>query len=96
MVEPDYFHDFEPFFIEMAKELTRHHPVYGDSWKSWDFVYYGKGKDEYAVPMEEHLDNLLEKAFEEYQTEPEPTQLVDIANICAMRYLRGLQGSANE
>lgn len=82
---------FRPFFDLMIEEMQRHDPEFGDSWLNQDKVAYDVVDDEVMyVSMEEHLDNLLLKATDEYDRTKESSQLEDIANICAMRRLRGI------
>lgn len=88
------FKDFKPFFDAMIKEMQRHDPKYGDSWKERGF-YVSRGRSvadpDRWVDMDNHLKEQLKNAVGEYfegEFPEDPPQLIDIANICAMMWLR--------
>lgn len=78
--------DFEPFFKLMIEEMQRHDKEKGDSWKN---------DQAGTITMNEYLDKLLFLTVAEYHDTHRPDQLEDIANICAMRRLRGLMQNDN-
>ena len=72
------FEDMKPFFDLMLKEMQRHDSEQGDSWKS------------NSDKMDRRLDRLIRWAVDTYFYRHDPSQLEDIANLCAMRRLRSL------
>lgn len=78
---------FPTFFKLMLNEMDRHHPRNGDDWLDSNFV---KTADRDSCAMEEWLDILIKRAAEDYEKTKDPAQLEDIANLCAMRRLRGI------
>ena len=80
------YEDFEPFFLAMIAKMKQHDHNKGDSWKKTE-RYVGH--------------NLRNKLWEEFRECIEynatdqissPDEFVDLANICAMIYLRLSRG----
>ena len=70
------YEDFEPFFKAMIEKMKSHDHNKGDSWKK---------REKYMAY------NLREKFWEEFKEcieFNEPEEFVDLANICAMIWLR--------
>lgn len=66
--------DFAPFFSKMINEMVKHYPEKGDSWK---------------IMSELGLGILLKKSILEFDNKMISIEhLVDVANFCAMVYLR--------
>lgn len=64
------YQPFERFFTEMIKEMRRHEPKKGFGWYDYkDFDWW---------------DSALFKALNDYIMSKDSTQLIDIANFCAM------------
>jgi hypothetical protein len=87
--------DFEPFFKAMVKEMKRHEPKKGDSWKDEDFIadYYCRyGDSEPCAPIRQNMDEwlyyLFRKTTTAYKRSKKIDELVDIANISAMIWIR--------
>lgn len=79
------FEDFKPFFEAMIAEMQRHDPEKGDSWKGeWKSL---DGED----MINYELNQKLGRCFLKYWRRPEENldELIDIANLCGMRWLRG-------
>lgn len=85
------FETFKPFFDAMIKEMQRHDSKKGDSWKREWVSLDG------ADLMNEHLDDSLGRCFLRFLRNPfRVDELLDIANLCAMRWLRTCKEKAIE
>jgi len=75
-LETQMYQDFEPIFQDMAKEMAKHHPENGDSWKTCepDWLAYLARKSMREFIADEALEN--------------PSHVVDILNFCAMFWSR--------
>ena len=86
------YEDLEPFFKAMIAEMQRHDHEFGDSWKrEWTNL---SGED----MVNWHLDQKIGRCFLNYWRNPDEKmgELIDIANLCAMRYLRNSTRSKTE
>jgi len=86
-------HPLDLFLLEMRKEYDRHEDEKGDSWlnDSAEIPYYRVYSPQptmIEIPMDVHLEELLTEEFKEYFDSKDPEELIDIANFCAMLYLR--------
>jgi len=79
------FEEFKPFFDAMIEEMQFHYDCKGDSWKDGGFY----DDAERYVDMDDWLRKCLRKEVMEYHKSRNPCELIDIANFCAMMYLRG-------
>ena len=96
------FNDFIPFLEAMEEEYLRHYPEKGESWKTEKFwVPTGRSAfDDDHMGHWETTDSLLKrkirdvgyKFFKSY----EPDELVDLANLCAMLWIRLSTQTVNE
>jgi len=83
------FKDFKPFFDAMIAEMKRHDPEEGDSWRDDKLeIMINSPDNTISIPMDECLKMRLEHAFESYTATGSLDELVDIANLCAMLWLR--------
>lgn len=78
------FDDFKPFFDAMVAEMKRHDHEFDDSWKNP------------ALWVSNNLDNKINRCFHHYWRNESLDELIDIANLCAMRWIRGCKESAKE
>ena len=69
-------HDLLPFFEAMIKEVARHVPEKGDSWKKMDLYY-----------LELILSKQVSSWYDENKTD-DREGLIDLANLCAMVHIR--------
>ena len=76
--------DLKPFFEAMQAEYMRHYPQKGDSWKN-DVAYFG---NDLKLSMKIWLDSILQSVFQRYRESLNPDELVDLANIAAMIWIR--------
>jgi len=72
---------FIPFFEAMEAEYERHHPEKGDSWKTCDRAY---------------LENEVVRLSQVFVRTHDPSELIDIANMCAMAWTRSCKESAKD
>ena len=86
--------EFTPFIEAMKDEYLRHYPKKGDSWKNDKFwVSTGRSAfDDDHMGHWETTDSLLKDkirdvGYKYFQSE-NPDELVDLANLCAMLWLR--------
>lgn len=77
---PCYPPEFSQFFEAMSNEMLRHKEEKGDSWKEPGFMGQRVTTG--------WLEYLLRRCVENYEERTEPDELVDIANICAMLWLK--------
>ena len=82
------FADFRPFFNAMIKKMRANDKKKGDSWK--DELWYDPTK--WAPNNIKHINNelraSLKKETREYFESLNADELPDIANFCAMLYMR--------
>ena len=76
------FCEFMPFIEAMREEYLRHYPEKGDSWKTCDIQYLWKVLDR-ATQRQDYRVNSID-------------HLIDIANICAMLWLRTSEKTGEE
>jgi len=86
MMKPDYldvaYQDLEQFQAAMQKEYARHYPEKRETWKT--------------MPIGE-LETLLWWAWDQFSfDENTESQLVDIANLCAMLWTRKTSGKRTQ
>lgn len=96
-LEAKYDHEFETFNQAMIAEMQRHSAEFGDSWKNKTFmVDVERSAGERAFRKRDMLkDSLIPQLRNKFQTildEPNiinenPSDLVDIANFCAMIWI---------
>ncbi len=88
------FEDFKPFFEAMIAKMKTHDEDRGDSWKEdgfWrdiNYRYMSEGPQMRYFKMDPWLLGLLQDELKEYETKLDPKDLLDIANFCAMLYMR--------
>ncbi len=88
------FEDFKPFFEAMIAKMKTHDHDRGDSWKEDGFYqdintrYMSEGPSMRWVHMDPWLQGLLKDEQREYERSYDPKELLDIANFCAMLYMR--------
>jgi len=79
---------FPDFFDAMISEMNRHMVSQGDSWWNDERVHIGDKN----YPMGAVLDSKINIAAEDYLKYKKIDQLIDIANLCAMRWLLDKKG----
>jgi len=79
---------FPEFFEAMLLEMNRHMISQGDSWWKQDSVQIGDKE----FPMKQILDFKINVAAEDYEKFKNIDQLIDVANLCAMRWLLEKKG----
>ena len=78
------YEDFEPFFNAMIEKMQEHDHNKGDSWKkSEKYMAYNL-----RTKFWEEFTECIE--FNEIENTRKPDEFVDLANICAMIYLRAV------
>lgn len=87
------FDDLKPFINEMKKEYLRHYPEKKDGWKQdwYQTYYYRYSSMPPAVtkhPQDDYLIGLLDKIYEKWKESSNIDELVDMANVQAMIWLR--------
>jgi len=94
------FEDFKPFFDAMISKMQTQDRNRGDSWRQdgfWkdvNYRYSSMGVQNRWFEMDPWLLTLLKEELGEYERSKEPEELLDIANFCAMIYIRSLESSA--
>jgi len=84
--------DLNPFLEAMQTEYMRHYPRKGDSWKN-ETAYFDCGL---TVPMKNWLGGLLQSILQRYRESLNPDELVDLANIAAMIWIRTCKETVKE
>jgi hypothetical protein len=94
----NYDIEFKRFFEAMAKEMERHYEEQGNSWKH-DYTratFYPTHADynegvgiSRDIPVGEILKRKLFSCVAKYKASQDTDELIDIANFCAMLWLRG-------
>lgn len=93
------FEDFKPFFEAMITKMKTHDHDRGDSWREegfWkdvNYRYSSMGRQSRYFEMDPWLLTLLKEELVEYEASKDPKELLDIANFCAMLYIRSSGGS---
>lgn len=87
------FDDLMPFVKAMEEEYLRHYPEKGDSWKrDWYPTYYHRySSGPPAVrdnPQDDNLINLLDQIYLKWKDSGDISELVDMANVQAMIWIR--------
>ena len=82
--------EFTPFLEAMKAEYLRHYPEKGDSWKEDRNYRDPRSSDTYPVyfNQDQYLRDLLFTCLKKYSRKKDPSELVDIANLCGMLWLR--------
>jgi len=77
--------DLKPFMDAMQAEYMRHYPKKGDSWREAGFSPSGEIYD--WIDTEDYLWDRIQYLVNNYDP-ANLDELVDIANLCAMLWLR--------
>jgi len=82
--------EFTPFLEAMKAEYLRHYPEKGDSWKEDKHYRDPRSSDAYPqyLNQDQYLRGLLSNCFRKYRKSHDPSELLDIANLCGMLWLR--------
>jgi hypothetical protein len=83
--------EFTPFLEAMKAEYLRHYPEKGDSWKEERKYRHFGSSDAYPTyyGTDGYLRRLLSNCFRNYaKASSDPSELVDIALLCGMLWLR--------
>ena len=89
------FEDLMPFVKAMEAEYLRHYPEKGESWKQDGRFRVPGSSDAFPqfVGQSGYLRNVLFNCVKNYGRTRDPSELVDIANLCAMLWMRISNGS---
>jgi len=94
------FEDFKPFFDAMIEKMQEKDAEKGDSWKDDYWLEYPPHGGRELPPIRHNVSSLLRKGLKketkEYFATYDDTELVDIANFCAMLYMRICSDSTKE
>lgn len=84
------FDEFMPFVEAMEAEYLRHYPEKGDSWKKDKSYRLAGSSDAYPqyINQDGYLRGLLAHCYRKYGQTKDPSELLDMANLCAMLWLR--------
>ena len=84
LINPDNKHILEKFLDEMKIKYNVKHNIKGDSWVGRGFR---DSKGNY-ITMNDWLRKCLKDEIKEYDISCNVDELIDVANYCAMLYLR--------
>ena len=84
------FEDLMPFVKAMEAEYLRHYPQKGESWKQDGQFRDPRSSKEYPqfFNRDQYLRDILFNCLKKYSRKKDPSELVDISNICAMLWMR--------
>ena len=82
--------DLMPFVKAMEAEYLRHYPQKGESWKQEGQFRLPRSSDTWPQYMDQdgYLRNAMFNCLKKYSRKHDPSELVDIANLCAMLWMR--------
>jgi len=80
-----YPEEFANFLLAMSDKMRSKRAQKGDSWKE-PFIWFGERSP--AYPMDDFLKKKLKEEITEYFKSFNDTELLDIANCCAMLWCR--------
>jgi len=82
------YEDFKPFFDAMIAKMKDHDHNKGNSWKRGErYMAYNL-----RTKLWEEFTECIE--FNDIEDTRKPDEFVDLANVCAMIYLRSLESKA--
>lgn len=91
------FEDLMLFVKAMEAEYLRHYPQKGESWKQDGKFLDPRSSKAYPqyFNQDQYLRNAMFNCLQKYSRKHDPSELVDIANLCAMLWMRSSGNSPN-